>query len=177
MAFSLVRIPLDDGVGIATASRSQPQGLRDSTSFLTAQDRAYHTVPPFSNNRSMLQVRMTFANATSDLATTGYTGHPIPKLATSIGDLNNVSAMRATEPPRRDPAFAYRCLAIEPQEDDPVVRRLYRPFLLSDDVQHTDWVSKLELATATKMADENLHKTGSRLNVLVLYGSLRRRSA
>ena len=155
--------------------------LRDSSIFLTwtAQGRAYHTVPPFSNNRPMLQVRMTFANAASDLATSGYTEHLIPKLAvaTSIGDLNNVSAMRATEPPRRDPAFAYRCLAIEPQEDDPVVRRLYRPFLLSDDVQHTDWVSKLELATVTKMADEDLHETGSRIKVLVLYGSLRRRSA
>ena len=153
--------------------------LPDSTVFLTwtAQGCAYHTVPPFSNNRRTLQVRMTYA--ASDLATNGYTEHLIPKLAvaTSIGDLNNVSAMRATEPPRRDPAFAYRCLAIEPQEDDPVVRRLYRPFLLSDDVQHTDWVSKLELATATKMADENLHKTGSRLKVLVLYGSLRRRLA
>ncbi len=122
---------------------------------------------------------MTPANAASYLATNGYTEHLIPELAaaTSIGDLNNVSAMRATELPRRDPAFAYRCLAIEPQEDDPVVRRLYRPFLLSDDILHTDWVSKLELATATKMADEDLHKTGSRLKVLVLYGSLRRRSA
>lgn len=94
---------------------------------------------------------------------------------TSRGDLNNESAMRATEPPRRDPAFAYRSLAITPDEDDPDIREKYRPFLLAEDVQTTDWVSQLELATAAKMAHEDYQRTGSRLKVLVLYGSLRKR--
>lgn len=94
---------------------------------------------------------------------------------TSRGDLNNESAMRATEPPRRDPAFAYRSLAITPDEDDPEVREKYRPFLLAEDIQTTDWISQLELATAAKMAYDDFQRTGSRLKVLVLYGSLRKR--
>lgn len=94
---------------------------------------------------------------------------------TSRGDLNNESAMRATEPPCRDPAFAYHSLAIRSDEDDPEIREKYRPFLLADEIQTTDWVSELELATATKMAYEDLQRTGSRLRVLVLYGSLRKR--
>ncbi len=93
----------------------------------------------------------------------------------SNGDLNNVSAMRATDKPQRDPDYAYRTLAIPPSLDDIELRQGYRPFLSHDAIQETDWVSRLELATVTKMAEEDFKKTGERLRVLVLYGSLRKR--
>ncbi|TVY92064.1 NADPH-dependent FMN reductase [Lachnellula willkommii] len=94
------------------------------------------------------------------------------------GDLNNLSSMRTVAPPIRDAAFAYLSLAIPASEDNAQVRSEYRPFLLSDDAQQTDWVSQLELATATEMASRDLHTTptGERIKVLVLYGSLRSRS-
>jgi arsenical resistance protein ArsH len=97
-------------------------------------------------------------------------------LPPSIGDLNNVSSMRLTKPPSRDPDFAYRSLAISAEDDDPDVRTRYRPFLLPATYNQSDWVSKLELATVTKLAYEDLEKTSSRLKVLVLYGSLRQKS-
>ena len=93
----------------------------------------------------------------------------------SNGDLNNTSVMRAVKLPPRDPTFAYRSLAILEDQDDPEVRKQYRPFILPDDIQSKDWVSKLELATITKLASTDL-ETNSRLKVLVLYGSLRKRS-
>jgi len=96
-------------------------------------------------------------------------------LATSQGDLNNVSVMRATKPPVLDPDFAYRSLAISAEDDDPEVRRRYRPYLLPIESESTDWVNTLELATVTKMAYEDLQNTLSRPKVLVLYGSLRQR--
>ncbi|KPI37513.1 NADPH-dependent FMN ArsH [Cyphellophora attinorum] len=97
-------------------------------------------------------------------------------LPPSIGDLNNISSMRLTKAPSRDPDFAYRSLAISAEDDDPVVRTRYRPFLLPAELEQRDWVSKLELATVTKMAYEDFEKTSSRPKVLVLYGSLRQKS-
>ncbi|KAK5946239.1 hypothetical protein PMZ80_000381 [Knufia obscura] len=97
-------------------------------------------------------------------------------IATSNGDLNNTSVMRKVDLPPRDPHFAYNSLAIPPSEDDPEVRSKYRPFLLPDEIQRTDWISQLELATVTKMAYNDIVTTKSRLKVLVLYGSLRNRS-
>jgi arsenical resistance protein ArsH len=94
---------------------------------------------------------------------------------TSSGDLNNISAMRATEKPLRDPEYAYRTLAVSANSEDSEFRNLYRPFLLDDTIQRTDWVSRLELATVVKMAEGDFNKTGERLKVLVLYGSLRTR--
>jgi hypothetical protein len=94
---------------------------------------------------------------------------------TSTGDLNNVSAMRAIAKPIRDPDYAYRTLAIPAKSEDSDFRQRYRPFLLDETVQSTDWVSQLELATATQMAEEDLQRTGQRLRVLVIYGSLRKR--
>jgi len=91
------------------------------------------------------------------------------------GDLNNTSTMRFVEPPVRNPAFAFKSLALSASEDDPAVRTKHRPFLLSEELMRTDWISKLELATATEMAHSDLIKTGSRLKVLILYGSLRKR--
>lgn len=97
-------------------------------------------------------------------------------IASTNGDLNNTSVMRAVKLPPRDPSFAYTSLAISSDEDDPEIRSKFRPFLLSNDLQLTDWVSRLELATVTKMAHNDIQLTNSRLKVLVLYGSLRKRS-
>ncbi len=66
-------------------------------------------------------------------------------------------------------------LAISEAEDDPEIRTKYRPFLLESEVESSDWISKLELETAFKIAEKNLAETGSRLKILVLYGSLRKR--
>ncbi|GAB7342278.1 hypothetical protein MBLNU457_g0515t1 [Dothideomycetes sp. NU457] len=92
------------------------------------------------------------------------------------GDLNNTLAARPTVHLDIDPAYISRSLAISEADDDPEIRRTYRPFLLAREVEESDWVSKLELSTAMKMAEEDLAQTGSRLKVLVLYGSLRERS-
>lgn len=66
-------------------------------------------------------------------------------------------------------------LAISQAKDDPAIRARYRPFLLDAELETTDWISQLELETTIAMAEENLAKTESRLKVLVLYGSLRKR--
>lgn len=60
-------------------------------------------------------------------------------------------------------------------EDDPVIRQKYRPFILTDDAPE-DWVNNLDLATVLDLAEQNLQETNKRLRVLVLYGSLRKRS-
>lgn len=65
-------------------------------------------------------------------------------------------------------------LAISQNEDDAEIRQNYRPFILDDAVE--DWVSVLELTTAMDLAAQELQKSSNRLKVLVLYGSLRRRS-
>jgi hypothetical protein len=91
------------------------------------------------------------------------------------GDLNNTSSMRQIEEVHADPEFAYRSLAIPTEEDDPDTLTKYRPFLLDSDVAAQDWVAKLELATVTEMSHNDITKTGERLKVLVLYGSLRQR--
>jgi hypothetical protein len=95
--------------------------------------------------------------------------------ALAQGDLNNTSSMRQIEEVLADPEFAYRSLAIPTEEDDPDTLTKYRPFLLDGDVAAQDWVAKLELATVTEMAHNDITKTGERLKVLVLYGSLRAR--
>lgn len=66
-------------------------------------------------------------------------------------------------------------MAISDSEDDPKIRGQYRPFLLPDDIANSDWISKLELATVTKMAEADFAQTGERLKILMLYGSLRTR--
>lgn len=99
------------------------------------------------------------------------------------GDLNNVSAMRDTREMPIDPAYAHRSLAIRPEDDDASIRSKYRPFIIDnnndDDVGVTDaendWVDRLELSTVVKMAEEDLERTGERIKVLVLTGSLRKR--
>jgi hypothetical protein len=91
------------------------------------------------------------------------------------GDLNNVASMRQTEEILGNPDFAYRSLAIPAEEDEIELRTKYRPFILDPVVTEDDWVAKLELATVTEMAQRDFVKTGQRLKVLVLYGSLRQR--
>jgi hypothetical protein len=66
-------------------------------------------------------------------------------------------------------------LSISEDQDDPEIRAKYRPFLLDPETSANDWISKLELDTVTAIAQQDLEKTGSRLKVLVLYGSLRKR--
>lgn len=92
-------------------------------------------------------------------------------------DLNNTAALRVVLEPHRDPHFAHQSLAIPTFKDDPLVRSKYRPFLLPDEVQREDWISRLELATATELAHNEIKLRGERLRVLVLYGSLRQRYA
>lgn len=67
-----------------------------------------------------------------------------------------------------------RSLAIPEAEDDLHIRQKYRPFIL-DDAQD-DWINALELAKVLNLAENDLQATKTRLKVLVLYGSLRRRS-
>ncbi|KAL2802997.1 flavoprotein-like protein [Aspergillus granulosus] len=69
----------------------------------------------------------------------------------------------------------FRTLAVPSTEDDTEIRQKYRPFLLDSD-STPDWVSNLELTSVLDMAEKDLAATNSRLKVLVLYGSLRRRS-
>ncbi len=66
-------------------------------------------------------------------------------------------------------------LALSASEDDVEIRSKYRPFLLDPEVEATDWISQLELDTVSSIAEKDIEKTGSRLKVLVLYGSLRKR--
>jgi arsenic resistance protein ArsH len=99
----------------------------------------------------------------------------ITESTSAQGDLNNVASMRQTDEIHGNPAFAYRSLAIPAEDDEVDIRDDYRPFLLDSAVAEQDWIAKLELATVTEMAHRDLIKTGSRLKVLVLYGSLRQR--
>ncbi|PNS15413.1 hypothetical protein CAC42_672 [Sphaceloma murrayae] len=92
------------------------------------------------------------------------------------GDLNNIDAMRQTEAIIRKPEFAHKDLSISAADDDSDVRTAYRPFLLPEDIRTTDWTSLVELSTVTEMSEQHIRSTGSRLRVLVLYGSLRERS-
>lgn len=91
------------------------------------------------------------------------------------GDLNNTAAERMRTEITADPAYRHLSLAILPAQEEPDVRRLYRPFLLEGEV-HEDWVAELELSTVLKMVDLQVLRTGGdRLKVLVLHGSMRKR--
>lgn len=69
-----------------------------------------------------------------------------------------------------------RSLALSASEDDPSLRQKYRPFIIPENPAEPDWVNALELDTVLDIAENNLRLTNERLRVLVLYGSLRRRS-
>jgi len=89
---------------------------------------------------------------------------------------NAVHRMGSISAPRELRTLA-QCphLALSASEDDAEIRSKYRPFLLDPDVEATDWISQLELDTVSSIAEKDIEKTGSRLKVLVLYGSLRKR--
>ncbi|KAL6794045.1 flavoprotein-like protein [Trichoderma sp. SZMC 28012] len=92
------------------------------------------------------------------------------------GDLNNTHAARATTILEVDPKYDNKSLAIDAHEDEASIRERYRPFLLPTATED-DWVADLELATTLKMVEsEILDKKQDRLRILVLYGSLRKRS-
>ncbi|KAL2838570.1 flavoprotein-like protein [Aspergillus pseudodeflectus] len=77
------------------------------------------------------------------------------------------------------PTPTHRSLAIPVTEDDPSIRQKYRPFLdaiPSHAPAASDWTRTLELESVLNMAEKNIADTNSRVKVLVLYGSLRRRS-
>ena len=98
------------------------------------------------------------------------------RLASSNGDLNNVSAVRPVAEIAVDAAFVRQSLAIQESDDEPEIRRQYRPFLLRKKIVDSDWIAHLEISTAMRMAYEEMHRlNGTRLKVLVLYGSLRER--
>jgi len=119
---------------------------------------------------------------TTSPARTGATTTTTPVSSTN-GDLNNTSAARQAIHITTDEAYLDRSLAIPESEDDPDVRRTYRPFLptvVSAQEAGTgrdgkDWVAELELSTTLKMAEQDLLSTGQRVKILVLYGSLRAR--
>lgn len=66
-------------------------------------------------------------------------------------------------------------LPISEDQDDPAIRARYRPFLRHYPDGPKDWIDGLELDRVTRIAQTDLEKTGSRIKVLVLYGSLRKR--
>ena len=72
------------------------------------------------------------------------------------------------------PQTTYRSLALRASEDDAEIRHKYRPFILPED-SADDWINQLELDRVMDMAENNINLTNSRLKVLVLYGSLRKR--
>lgn len=91
------------------------------------------------------------------------------------GDLNNTAAERLRTEIAADPAYRHLSLAIPPVQDEPDVRRLYRPFIIEENT-HADWIAELELSTVLKMVDlQVLRNGGDRLKVLVLHGSMRKR--
>lgn len=80
-----------------------------------------------------------------------------------------------------DPSREFRTLAqcgnlaLQTVEDDAAIREKYRPYLLSPEIEASDWISQLELETAISMVEGEFQQKKPRLKVLVLYGSLRKR--
>ena len=99
----------------------------------------------------------------------------MPVSTPSQGDLNNTSAARPYISIDLDPEYKYRSLAIAESDDDPKIRKMFRPFLLDKNSNLVDWIEHLELATVIKFAMEDIQRTNERLKVLVLFGSLRQR--
>ena len=92
------------------------------------------------------------------------------------GDLNNIAAERLRKEAVVDSAYHERSFAIGPQQDDPPIRKSYRPFLVNDELPQDDWISKLELSAVLKMVESLVLNAGEeRLRVLVLHGSMRSR--
>lgn len=106
------------------------------------------------------------------LLSTRYLTQPI--LSKTVHRMGSITSPRELPRELRTLAECHN-LAISAIEDDVEIRAKYRPFLLDPEVEATDWISQLELDTVISIAEKDLEKTGSRLKVLVLYGSLRKR--
>ena len=94
------------------------------------------------------------------------------------GDMENTNTAQKATNGIAHPTYTYPFLALAEHDDDPQIRKKYRPFLLDGldgKTIDSDWVSELELDTAMEMAARDLERTGERLKVMVLFGSLRRR--
>ncbi|KAL8754330.1 MAG: hypothetical protein Q9199_004423 [Rusavskia elegans] len=95
------------------------------------------------------------------------------------GDLNNIASERLRAEITTDSAYRGVSHAIPACQDETCVRKTYRPFLLDNAHSDQDWVAQLELSTALKIVDLQILRSNSycdRLKVLVLYGSMRKRS-
>ncbi|KAL8860027.1 MAG: hypothetical protein Q9178_003576 [Gyalolechia marmorata] len=90
---------------------------------------------------------------------------------------NDPSTSRAYVTIKASTEIDCRSLSIMECDDDPSIRKRYRPYLLEKEGNTADWVDNLELSTATTMAAEYMQRTGERMKVLVLFGSLRQRLA
>ena len=90
-------------------------------------------------------------------------------------DTQSINAVKKTANADVYPTYTNRSLAIAEHDDEPQIRRKYRPFLLDAQTTISDWVSELELNTAMDMAARDLERTGERLKIMVLFGSLRPR--
>lgn len=92
---------------------------------------------------------------------------------------NSLIRMGSLTIPERSFRTLAQCpeLSISEKDDDAKIRSAYRPYLLDPEVEAKDWISELELDTVINMAEADLARTGSRLKILVLYGSLRKRHA
>ncbi|KAI1185992.1 flavoprotein-like protein [Nemania serpens] len=101
------------------------------------------------------------------MSSNSLTGSPVPGPKPSDLEISNGTGGASQRRPN---------LAISEDEDDPQIRAKYRPFLLDSQAMANDWISELELDTVTALAQQDLERTGSRLKVLILYGSLRKRS-
>jgi hypothetical protein len=141
-----------------------PVRYRSSYSIFPVRRFYYRTLKPYPMSSAV--VSSASPRTSPPRATT--------RLASSNGDLNNLSAVRPVTEIAVDAAFVRQSLAIQETDDDPEIRRQYRPFLLSEETANSDWIANLEMSTVMKMAHEEMHRvTGGRLKVLVLYGSLR----
>ena len=76
------------------------------------------------------------------------------RLASLNGDLNNISAVRPVAEIAVDAAFVRQSLAIQESDDEPEIRRQFRPFLLRKKIVDSDWIAHLEISTAMTMAYE-----------------------
>lgn len=97
---------------------------------------------------------------------------PLPQ-----GSLNHTHIKRPLATMKAGVNLEHHSLAIKEIDEEPGIREKYRPFLLDKEDNKADWVDDLELDTVTTMAAENMQRSGERLKVLVVYGSLRQRLA
>ncbi|KAL5338042.1 arsenate resistance ArsH [Aspergillus crustosus] len=90
---------------------------------------------------------------------------------------SQVAPLASSVPAPISKETALHTLEIPESEDDPSIRQKYRPFILPPSPSsEPDWIQGLELTTVLDLASKNLREKNQRLKVLVLYGSLRKRS-